>query len=469
MGMRRASRRGVGLVVSGLVVAAAVGMGPGYDFVAPDPDLVELMSLPEKAADEYLADRPELVIEVLDSRPDAVAEWWDGYSREQQAQMIDSDPQVIGNLQGVDYTSRDIANRQHLAERIDAAGRSVSANPDDAEAGLELAALTAIRGALRGHPIPSRYLISLTDDEPPLASIAVGDLDTAEQATFAVPGMGTYTTDMQLWTNAAENVYKAQGRAGGPSHRSVIAWIGYQAPPPGIDATLGEFAARGAPRFTSDVKALTAVRQGTGLDTIDVIAHSYGSTMVADALFGDDLGVSVFVMLGSAGVEKRIGTRANLKVDRVYAGEALLDEEAGLGRIERIDPRSPVFGATVIDVDGNSRSGLLGVTEHAPILHSAYNDDPTSGAWTRYPDPAERSTLYSQHMTEFGYLDNGTQSLWNTAQATTQPTGPRDESSNGVTRVRCGDFVTGPEMGALLLEASRATLIQTDPCPASRP
>ncbi|WP_249273798.1 alpha/beta hydrolase [Agreia sp. VKM Ac-1783] len=425
------------------------------------------MSLPEKAADAYLADHPDLVIKVLDLRPDVVAEWWDGYPREKQAQMIDSAPQVVGNLQGVDYTSRDTANRQYLAERIGAASRLVAENPGDTDAGLELAALTAIRGALRGHPTPSRYLISLTDDEPPLASIAVGDLDAAEQATFVVPGMGTYTSDMQLWTNAAENVYKAQGRAGAPGHRSVIAWIGYQTPPPGIEATLGGFAARGAPRFASDVKALTATRQGTGLDTIDVIAHSYGSTMVADALFGDDLGVSVFVMLGSAGVEKRIGTSANLKVDRVYAGEAVQDEEAGLGRIERVDPRSPIFGATVIDVDGNSLAGLLGVTEHAPILHSAYNDDPTSAAWTKYPDPAERIRLYSEHMTDFGYLDNGTQSLWNTAQATTQPSESRVEPSDGGVRVQC-DFTTGPELGAILLESSPATSIRTDPCPPSR-
>lgn len=124
-------------------------------------------------------------------------------------------------------------------------------------------------------------------------------------------------------------------------------------------------------------------------------------------------------MLGSAWVEYRIGSAAALSADRVYAGEAALDLEALLGRVERIDPRTPSFGATLIGADGDPARGLRAVTGHEPILHSSYNDDPASKAWTKYADPGERDRLYQEHMRSFGYLDTGTDSLENAARAST--------------------------------------------------
>ncbi len=419
--MRRRARRVISLLAAGVVALVAVALGPGHERVEPDPDIATLLSLPDDQVDDYLADRPGLALKALNTRPDVVAEWWTEQSPEDRAEMVESAPETIGNLGGIDYASRDTANRAQLAERLDAAGKAVAADPSDSDAARRYAALSAIHGASKGKHDPARYLVELTDDQPPLAAVAVGDLDTARQVTYSVPGMGTYTDDMQLWTTGAENIHRAQGRAGAPAARSVIAWIGYVPPPPGLDATAGTYAAQGAPLLSADIRALTATRDGTGLDTVSVIAHSYGTTTAADALADDDLGLYAFVMLGSAGIEYRIGRAAALSADRVFAGEASADLEAGLGRIERIDPRSPSFGATVIGADGDPARGLSAVTGHAPILHSPYNDDPTSGAWTKYADPAERERLYAQHMREFGYLDTGTDSLENAARASTDP------------------------------------------------
>ncbi len=413
-------RRVVAAVLGGLLAAAAVVVGPGFDRVPVDPDLTTLLGLPEGDVEAFLTTHQKVIFEVLADHPDAVSDWWAGVDEAERSDMIASDPAIVGNLGGIDYASRDAANRAHLDDELDAAGKTSAAHPSDAVAATRFAALSAVHGAISGKHDPPRFLVELSDDVPPLAAVAVGDLDTADQVTFAVPGMGTYSTDMQLWTVAAQNIHRAQGRAGAPADRAVIAWIGYEVPPPGIDATVGSYAALGAPRLSADVAAITAARAGTGPDTISVIAHSYGTTMAANALADSDLGLYAFVMLGSAGVEYRVGSAASLSAERVYAGEGSRDNEAFLGRLERIDPRARSFGATVLSTDGDPARGLVGVTGHEPILHSAYNDDPSSKAWTRYTDPAERDRLYQEHMRMFGYLDTGTESLENAARASTR-------------------------------------------------
>jgi hypothetical protein len=70
---------------------------------------------------------------------------------------------------------------------------------------------------------------------------------------------------------------------------------------------------------------------------------------------------------------------------------------------------------------GRRRSGawILPVTTHAPVLHSPWNDDPDSRAWTTIRDPAQRAAEFAAHEETYGYLDAGTESLLNAAIATT--------------------------------------------------
>jgi len=103
----------------------------------------------------------------------------------------------------------------------------------------------------------------------------------------------------------------------------------------------------------------------------------------------------------------------------VYAGEASRDVEAWWGRLDRRNPGDPSFGATRIPVEGTGT--LLGVTGHAPILHSPWNDDPASSLWSRYANVATRDRLYAGHMASFGYLDAGTESIDAVGAATTTP------------------------------------------------
>jgi hypothetical protein len=396
---RRETALALAAVLVGLVILPAP---PGSGVEGGFAQLDRYAALTPAQAQRMIAAHPALELQVMDASPERVVTWWAAKDRKRQRALIRTSPQLIGNLDGVDYASRDAANRRQLHAEIRTEQAAIAARPGDADARDRLTALTAIRAALHpklragGGAEPRRSLVSLSHRDPPLAAIAVGDLDTARQVTFTVPGMGTYTDDMQLWTETAQNVFDAQASIGAPAAHAVV-----------------------APLLASELAGLRAARAGGDLSAVSVIAHSYGSTMAADALAARDLGVYSFVMLGSAGVEDGIDDARDLHARHVYAGEAVDDDEAEWGRLSRQDPRAPGFGATVISVDGDPARGLLPVTTHAPVLHSPWNDDPDSRAWSTIRDKAERAAEFRAHEKTYGYLDAGTESLLNASIATT--------------------------------------------------
>lgn len=366
----------------------------------------------------YLASHPEVLFEVLNERTTTIARTWPTMKASDRSALVTKAPVLIGNLDGVPYGVRDKANRLQLAHEIKETRARLRASPNNTADLDEAKAYAAINSALHASSAPPRQLVEFVPGRQPTAAISVGDLSTATTITWAVPGMGTYSTDMQLWTEAAQNIWSMQAAVGGEPHRAVIAWIGYATPPVGLDAAIGDYAANGAPRLIQAIQGVRAVRRSSPL-TLNVVAHSYGTTMAADALAESHLGVSAFVMLGSAGIEESIPDALTLHTASVFAGEATADQEADLGRISRTDPLEPAFGAIHLDVDGNAAAGLAPVTGHEPILHSPWNDNIASSVWSRIANPAERNAAYQTHLQQHGYLDTGTQSLLEVAIATT--------------------------------------------------
>ncbi|GAB3795453.1 hypothetical protein GCM10028798_04210 [Humibacter antri] len=405
------------LAMTAVAVAGILMVPPAGKQLIED-GLQALWSMSPKQAQAYLLKNPAIAIDLANADGRYVDELWNDASAKERAAALRNAPQLIGNLDGVDYADRDKANRIYLTRALASTRKRVASAPQDESARFRLRALKAVKATLGGSRNPRRYLIELTPAPRPLAAVAVGNPDTAMQVTFDVPGMGTYADDMQLWTQAAQNVYDEQGKAGAPANRSVIAWIGYVTPPPGIDAALGAYAARGAPRLVTALRGFKASRGGAKKVDISIIAHSYGTTTAANALASARLGVFAFVMLGSAGIEENIKDARALHCERVYAGEAAGDTQAQWGRLTRRDPRAPSFGARALHVEGSG--GKLPVTNHEPIKHSNWNNDPTSAAYARFTDMDELTKKYSDHVTTFGYLDAGTESLANAATATTR-------------------------------------------------
>ncbi len=333
----------------------------------------------------------------------------------------------LGNLEGVAYWARDAANRVVLDDLISTAEQRLRdlersttydlGGASYATAYENLTALKNIRIASDDTTNTSddttgngaRFLISLDDAVvPPLAAISIGNLDTATNVTWTVPGMATDTKGMTGWTDSAQNLYRQQGLTG-PADRAVISWVGYSTPPqPVIQGQLDfgvlgtKYARDGSEKLANALRGLKASR-GDDSYSNNIVAHSYGSTTAAYTLTKPDIHVDTFTTIGSAGLPDSVDNASDLHADHVYAGQAQNiwvfepgrgDRWAQTGRLSWShgqDPTDPDFDATAFGTDGvPGDDEKLSVDDH---------------------------NVHTKEMR--GYLDPDTESLYNIGQATT--------------------------------------------------
>ncbi|CAN3700480.1 hypothetical protein MMX123_00465 [Microbacterium sp. MM2322] len=395
-------------------VWVSIGEGLGRTAV-PSAHVLSVMSaLDPSALTALLRARPDLVVRLAQADPAAIAPWWRDLDPDVREVLITEAPGVIGNLGGVAYASRDRANRIVLAQALQDARNSPWDQSDQA------AALEALERAATGNTLASLVL-----DRPPLAQVAVGDLDRARHISVIVPGMNTGVgADIEAYTEAARDLRLRQALLGAEPVGSiaVLAWLGYH--PPTNDApwevTQDARASVGAHALAQDLVAINAVSHSSSGASLSVIAHSYGTDVATIAL--QTAHADHLIMLGSAGVSDAIGSTADLQVPegQVFASQALADEWAwvGQGLSGRTDPTEPGFGAhpfsseeaTVMDETSRavSRHGPFGGASGASYL----DDNSTAqryaaliamGRGDEVPhenDPLQRRDLYEQELKE---------------------------------------------------------------------
>lgn len=367
--------------------------------------------------------RPAVADVLAQAEPAAVAPWWAALDEAQQQALIRAAPAAIGNLGGVAYTARDRANRLWLRTQL-ADARAALAEAEKTPSYRELvggyatastvaerlerararvAGLEGIEASLVA-PVGGvgRQLLSLTSDSPPLAAISIGNVDTADVTTFAVPGMGTTTGGMGSWARAAQNIVDEQVRFDPARSHAVVAWIGYETPPiplveGGPAVMFSGFAEAGAQNLARDLRAVDAVNPRT---EVNVVAHSYGTTTSSLALVQEGVQIDSFVSLGSAGLPIIVDEASDLHSEDVFSGQAQDvwaidpaggDQWAWTGRVapdHPVDPMGDGFGSHRFGVAGGH--GLNAVREHGALT--------SDGS---------------------GYLDRRTESLRNVALATT--------------------------------------------------
>lgn len=370
-------------------VWASVGAGLGATSVTAESVLAVMQSLDTRALTALLRARPDLITRLKQTTPEEVAPWWRRLSVEQQNVLIAEAPGVIGNLGGVAYAARDRANRIVLAEALEVA-RHIGSGESD-----QVRALEAVERASSGNT-----LVSLVLDHPPLAQVAVGDLDAAKFVSFIVPGMNTTVgKDIESYANTAGQLRMEQAQVSGQSidEIAVIAWLGYH--PPLSDPLLqapevlsDERARAGAASLAGDILSLRASRDyGGDLQAVSVIGHSYGTDVSTLAL--QRVGADHLVLLGSAGVSDQIRSTADLHVPsgQVFASQGLQDEWApvGQGLSFRTDPTNPTFGAHTFWSEKATIAGIRldGIANHGPTGEAA------SGL--SYLDPGTSSFRYT--------------------------------------------------------------------------
>lgn len=298
-------------------------------------DALSMMS-PEELK-QYFEAHPELTRYPMDM-PDAatgsaaaVKEWWAALSKEQRGTLIEVAPGVVGNLNGVSYDARDRANRW-LLEQVLVDPNTDPSTVDD---------LKALRDAAVSEDDQSeRYITSLDlsniklENEDNygynnvLASVSLGSVDEADKVSVVVPGMTNNVEDMDELTDAGLNIYQEQKRAqevrgDGEQNLAVVLWIGYESPPNlGMqahpqqminnrlvtDISLAETGGQRLADFTDGLNVTksqtTAVQAPDAYSDpfVSIIAHSYGTTVVGEAMQVAETKVDNLVLYGSAGI-----------------------------------------------------------------------------------------------------------------------------------------------------------------------
>ncbi len=342
--------------------------------------LDRLDSMPRGDVRAFLETHPEAVGALLASPPSAasVAAWWDAAPASGRGTLRSLAPQLVGNLEGVPYRARDLANRDVLQEterQIDARLRSGTVGRAERR---ELEARRHMLGEIERALTTGgerRRLVGLDVTGEGRAVIAVGDLATADYVSYLVPGM-FFGVDAQIdaWTATAQTLVDEQLRRLEALHPgehptvAAVAWIGYTTPSL-VNVASMELAREGRDALTASLTGLRAAR-GDDQPYLAVLAHSYGSTAALLSLAEDDVSVDALAVVGSPGSPARSASELHVTDGNVWVGAAEWDPIPASG-VFGSQPASRAYGAHLFSVAAGV-DPLTGEQLAGAITHNDY-------------------------------------------------------------------------------------------------
>lgn len=198
------------------------------------------------------------------------------------------------------------------------------------------------------YPDAPQELQALVDSHPEahilelgsgIATIAIGNVDTADTITTVVMGVGS--ANPESWPRRYQQAQAIAQATGQPT----VLWLGYRAPDSVISATAHE-PARQAARALHDFQTSLAARNPEAHTT--VVGYSYGSVVVGAT---KDLPVDDIVLIGSPGATVNSAQELGQPRTRVHALTVPYDPIGATTSsrfgVHGIDPTSPEFGADV--------------------------------------------------------------------------------------------------------------------------
>ena len=249
-----------------------------------------------------------------------VAKWWSSLSDAEKEQMIKDHPKEIGNLNGVDGTSRDKANRivlpQALAsekKKLEKLKQRYGDHPSRRERQQierveeRIKALEQVDETLKkadNDHIPRQLLSLETSGQRVLAAVAQGNVDTADHIGVVVPGLySNVANNLQKYDDDATAMGENAQRYTNGGSIAMISYLGYEAPQDIAQVTDIGYARKGADKLAGFLNGLDASRErGAGDAHITVAGHSYGSTTAGIALTKVNDGVvDDLIQFGSPG------------------------------------------------------------------------------------------------------------------------------------------------------------------------
>ncbi|MEJ1115439.1 alpha/beta hydrolase [Paenarthrobacter sp. CCNWYY172] len=365
--------------------------------------------------------------------PVATATWWSGLGHtvepatgkvtvgEEQQLLIDELPDVLGNLNGVTATARNLANRKKLLQMHDRWKKYRDEHGGKVDEGSQEGMVNKVWESLydsEGRPKtnpqdPSdiRQLISFapfglgTGSETGFgASISVGDLDAAKHVSYQLPGLDTTIgKDVASKTKQAKDQrldQRALASRNGidPDRIAVVAWIGVE-PAQGLGVFSNDQAKVVGPALRNDVTGFNAVHQNLeNTARTTAVGHSMGSLGVMEAA-KTGLPVDNLVLVGDVGAPDNVTSVNDLHLNpggTVYRGTYDWDHIAKVGHglgWQRRSTEDPGFGAVTFGTNGTTAPD--GTVENPTKTH----DGQTGG----------KDGVY-------GYFDRGTESSSNQAK-----------------------------------------------------
>jgi len=351
-------------------------------------EAVDSTSEGQDAADRDTTDIGALRAELteLGGDPDAINDWWNQLSAAEREALKISDPDLIGNTNGIPTGDRDDANRTSMERDLDdlaakqAAGEELTAEEqrllDRANAArdaLDIPAST-VPVDIDGDGIPDPVDVNLLVYQPGAfggdgaVAVSYGDPDTADNTAVIVPGITNDGTSITTQGADAYELYKTSIKNG--ESAATIAWMGYDAPSwnpenvldwPGDGLDMGsvineEKAEAGGELLADFVDGLRATDEGDR-SNLTVIGHSYGSTTAAHAAHDHGLDADSLTLIGSPGAggdDVNSVSDLGMPEGKVYVGAADNDFVTWLGRDGDLgmgqDPAQADFGANVFPV-----------------------------------------------------------------------------------------------------------------------
>ena len=371
------------------------------------------------------ADTAALAAELrrLGTDTDAVNAWWSGLSETERNALLISDPDLVGNTNGIPTGDRDEGNRSSVQRDIEyllglqASGQDLSASDqrwlENAQA-IETATAQASLPPYAGLDVDA-FVVAYQPHAfggDGIAAVAYGDPDTADHTAVYVPGImqdGTYIDENGAQAlNLYEETVNSMGAEDPPRVGSVstIAWIGYDSPnfnpesmPWGLPESVGDVshtvteanAQDGGIRLSQFVDGLNSTHESGNQPHLTVIGHSYGSTTSSYAAAGG-MDADSLVLIGSPGASEGVthASGLNMPAGQVFVGAADNDPVSWLGGRDGLlpgswddslglgeDPAQSDFGAHNFAVDnGQEFHGPGGLVSTGFMQnHVSYFDD----------------------------------------------------------------------------------------------
>ena len=264
--------------------------------VSAGQQLTTLASLGGRDLQALLRQQPDIVAGLLDEPPaaDDAREWWIALPAAAQTALLEGAPAIVGNLDGVEWNARFLANRTNIRQATEANVARIAELGGQLESVSTLSALSASIGTLLRQEISTlqnrNAVYTRMHARQVLLFDPTGNGRYAEVHGSLAPTTQNIGVIVNGTTLSMDNVLDYDGRADSFWERSqtddpgslvTVTWMGIDFPDWGtyLRSELLTFATGGAPRLAGFVTGINEVSDAR----ITVLGHSAGGILVGAA------------------------------------------------------------------------------------------------------------------------------------------------------------------------------------------